>query len=91
MADGPISDNRSEKQIANNETPDASTLGFDIEKQANPNDNDAISGTTLEKEEPVDPNIVNWDGPNDPANPMNWTKSTKIAAMAIVSLNTLLS
>ena len=23
-------------------------------------------------EEPVDPNIVDWDGPDDPTNPMNW-------------------
>ena len=25
-----------------------------------------------EKNEPEDPNIVDWDGPDDPQNPMNW-------------------
>lgn len=23
-------------------------------------------------DDPIDPNIVDWDGPNDPKNPMNW-------------------
>ena len=33
----------------------------------------SISDKEQEKsEEPVDPNIVDWDGPNDPSNPMNW-------------------
>jgi len=38
-----------------------------------------------------DPNIVTWDGPNDPANPMNWTTRKKVAAVGIVSFITLLS
>lgn len=38
----------------------------------------------------VDPNIVDWDGPNDPENPMNWPKFKKWMAIAIVSLITFL-
>lgn len=31
------------------------------------------SNQELEKfKEPIDPNIVDWDGPNDPNNPLNW-------------------
>ncbi|EOD48443.1 mfs multidrug transporter [Neofusicoccum parvum] len=40
--------------------------------------------------EPVDPNIVDWDGPNDPENPMNWPKAKKWLAISIVSLITFL-
>lgn len=42
-------------------------------------------------QESTDPNIVNWDGPDDPANPMNWSSKEKITAIGIVSLITLLS
>jgi hypothetical protein len=38
-----------------------------------------------------DPNIVDWDGPDDPENPMNWPTSKKIASIGLVSLITLLS
>lgn len=29
------------------------------------------------KEEEIDPNIVDYDGPDDPENPYNWTKTRK--------------
>ncbi|KAH9844481.1 Major Facilitator Superfamily [Teratosphaeria destructans] len=38
-----------------------------------------------------DSNVVDWDGPNDPANPQNWTSSTKWMQIAIQSLLTLLT
>jgi hypothetical protein len=38
-----------------------------------------------------DLNIVNWDGPDDPENPMNWTLAKKVRAIGIVSLITVLS
>lgn len=38
-----------------------------------------------------EPNIVDWDGPNDPENPMNWPTSKKCGAVGLVSLITLLS
>lgn len=40
---------------------------------------------------PEDENIVDWDGPDDPANPMNWTGRKKWANIAILSALTLLT
>jgi len=42
-------------------------------------------------EAPVNPNIVDWDGPNDPANPMNWGRKKVVMCTFILSLLTLLS
>lgn len=39
----------------------------------------------LDEQTPRDPNIVDWDGPDDPANPMNWSSKRKIIIVAIVS------
>ncbi|KAL6720805.1 hypothetical protein ACLMJK_002730 [Lecanora helva] len=36
-------------------------------------------------------NVVDWDGPNDPANPMNWSSAKKFRAIGMVSLITFLS
>jgi hypothetical protein len=36
-----------------------------------------------------DPNIVDWDGPDDPANPRNWSKAYKLANVVVVSLSVL--
>lgn len=35
-----------------------------------------------------DPNLVTWDGPNDPANPQNWSKSRKWVITAICIIMT---
>lgn len=40
---------------------------------------------------PEDENIVNWDGPDDPQNPMNWSGRKKWANVAILSTLTLLT
>lgn len=32
-----------------------------------------------------DRNIVNWDGPDDPANPQNWSMGKKTVTVIIVS------
>ena len=39
----------------------------------------------------VDPNIVDWDGPNDPANPRTWSKKRKMLNTSLVSLSVLYS
>lgn len=42
--------------------------------------------------EEIDPDVVDWDGPDDPANPQNWTPKKKwcmIAALAATTLVTL--
>ncbi|KAA6408368.1 MAG: MFS multidrug transporter [Lasallia pustulata] len=38
-----------------------------------------------------DPNLVTWDGPDDPANPKNWDKKHKWAATLVVSSFTFIS
>lgn len=38
-----------------------------------------------------DPNIVDFDGPNDPENPLNWSTTRKTTSIVIVSLTALLS
>lgn len=44
-----------------------------------------------EDEEQEDPNIVDWDGPNDPQNPRNWPTRAKIFNLLLVILLTLLT
>ena len=59
-----------------------------------PSDGDLEKGqppTTEEEEELVDPNIVDWDGPEDPQNPQNWTKGKKWLNVGILSFLTLLT
>ncbi|KAJ5082220.1 hypothetical protein N7532_011263 [Penicillium argentinense] len=46
----------------------------------------------IEKEDVArDPNIVDWDGPNDPENPLNWTKKQKVSATVSIALITFLT
>ncbi|KAK2877259.1 hypothetical protein FQN49_001298 [Arthroderma sp. PD_2] len=46
----------------------------------------------IEVDEPsTDPNIVDWDGPDDPESPFNWPSTIKIIHIVIVSVFTLVS
>ena len=38
-----------------------------------------------------DSNLVDWDGPDDPQNPLNWSRNKKIASAGMVSLITILT
>lgn len=40
---------------------------------------------------PADPNIVDWDGTDDPKNPLNWSKPVRLGQVALVSLITLIA
>lgn len=67
--------------------------GAKSQAQSTLTDERTLSGEALVDgpEEPRDPNIVDWDGPSDPANPQNWPASKKwgiIAALAAVTLIT---
>ena len=74
---------------------DESTYSHDVEKQGDVNDSALDIAThdiaTRDEKALQDPNIVDWDGPDDPENPLNWASSKKLAAMTIVSLVTMLS
>jgi len=41
--------------------------------------------TAATEEEPQDPNIVSWDGPDDPADPLNWSNTLKVINVGLVS------
>ncbi|KAK3075697.1 hypothetical protein LTR53_000739 [Teratosphaeriaceae sp. CCFEE 6253] len=47
--------------------------------------------TTAEEQEAIDPNIVDWDGPDDPENPLNFTNGVKWGNITVLSLLTLMT
>lgn len=47
--------------------------------------------STRSKRSEKDHNLVTWDGPDDPANPKNWSRQKKWAATVTVSLFTFIS
>ena len=57
----------------------------------------AHRGSSSSKKEPetqqteLDPNIVGWDGPDDPKNPNNWTGGLKWGNVAVISSITFLT
>ena len=53
----------------------------------------ANTESKLEKEQTGDhdPNIISWDGPDDPQNPVNWKESLKWANVAAVSAVTFIT
>lgn len=81
-------------------TPAASNADFheiDEDKRSIPGGTDIEKGPRIEHtitktdESARDPNIVDWDGPNDPENPLNWTKKQKISATVSIALITFLT
>jgi hypothetical protein len=75
-----------------NHKPEASSpsaLDKDVEK----GEREGSVSTKEEIEEVVedDPNIVFWDGPDDPQNPMNWPASKKWGTVTLVSAITFLT
>lgn len=49
------------------------------------------SRRSMRSQKEKDPNLVSWDGPDDPNNPKNWSLKRKWAATVIVSLFTFIS
>ncbi|KAI1104254.1 MFS general substrate transporter [Jackrogersella minutella] len=47
---------------------------------------DIERGETPQQQEAEDPDIVDWDGPDDPANPLNWSSLKKGLHIAYVSV-----
>ena len=65
----------------------------DVEKGPNHSANSAPSVEDAPEEPPVatDPNIVTWDGPDDPYNPYNWPMRKKVLNVSTVSAVTFLT
>lgn len=51
----------------------------------------ASSGDDIEEETEHDPDIVDFDGPDDPENPMNWKASKKWGMVSLISAITFLT
>ncbi|EAT78096.1 hypothetical protein SNOG_14556 [Parastagonospora nodorum SN15] len=65
----------------------SASLEKDLEKGT-----DAVSTTSAtHPEEPPNPNIVDFDGPDDTENPMNWRASKKWGMISLVSVITFLT
>ena len=62
----------------------------DLEAQSEKEDPPALSRKSTSKSV-KDPNLVGWDGPDDPENPKNWGKGRKWAATLVVSSFTFIS
>lgn len=61
----------------------------DVEKDAG---SPSLTSThNLGEESPSDPNIIDFDGPDDPDNPMNWHSSKKWGMVALISAITFLT
>lgn len=76
---------------------DADTYVADVEKGAQSQalsthtDERTLSGDAAAQEEGQDPNVIDWEGPDDPANPLNWPAKKKwsiIAALGAVTFIT---
>ncbi|KAK4225132.1 major facilitator superfamily domain-containing protein [Podospora fimiseda] len=44
-----------------------------------------------EQDDQRDPNVVDWDGPNDPENPQNWPMSKRWGNVAVLSILTIIT
>lgn len=67
----------------------------DLTKREEEREEDLETGFTHpqhseQKKDPMDPNIGDWDGPDDPENPLNWTPK-KMGATLSIALITLLT
>ncbi|KAH8680681.1 major facilitator superfamily domain-containing protein [Xylariales sp. PMI_506] len=50
-----------------------------------------INPERLDREAFTNPNLVDWDGPEDPSNPRNWSRSRKLLSILLISLSVLYS
>jgi hypothetical protein len=65
-----------------NNTSDEDLSDKDLEK------GDKEGEKKKHEEPPKDPNLIVWDGPNDPENPMNWPTSKKSIVTVVLGLMT---
>ncbi|KAF9872388.1 polyamine transporter 3 [Colletotrichum karsti] len=52
---------------------------------------EAVDRTPNVEENHEEPDVVDWDGPDDPENPMNWPESRKWVNLALMSILTIIS
>ena len=72
-------------------TPTASSHHIKTKSEELDLENGSSEPDAKQEEPPKDPNIVDWDGPDDPENPFNWTVKKKLGATMSIALITLLT
>ncbi|KAJ3535277.1 hypothetical protein NMY22_g6556 [Coprinellus aureogranulatus] len=75
VPDSLIPDVQLQETISREEEAMSRYGGDDIEDP--PPKSPVTQGPALVAQPPKDPNMVDWDGPNDPANPQNWSRAYK--------------
>lgn len=73
---------------------DDATIAIDDPGLTSDAGENGATGAIGVKEEAVDsgdPNVVFWDGPDDPHNPMNWPEKKKWLNIAVLSILTLVT
>lgn len=68
--------------------------GSDLHDSTLQHGSDTNGAAPLPKQEPnneIDPNAVDWDGPDDQENPKNWPESTQMLNVAILALLTIVT
>ena len=66
-------------------TPSSSNLGEEMDIEAGHHSGDSEKQKTGANQTEVDPNIVDWEGPHDPKNPINWSEKLKWANVAVIA------
>lgn len=74
--------NRTQDSVVPPVVADAGDAGSELSTIAEPTPEKQDRSPVSAK---ADPNIVGWDGPDDPYNPQNWSPHRKWIAMTIVS------
>jgi multidrug resistance protein len=70
---------------------DGATITPDPAGQTDTEDANVKTEKLAEVEEETDPNVVSWDGPDDPQNPKNWTDKKKWTNVAVLSVLTVVT
>lgn len=65
--------------------------GVDSHAHSTHTDERTLSGDVPPEQQQRDPNIVDWDGPDDPANPQNWPAGKKWGIIAALGACTLIT
>lgn len=72
-------------------SPASSDLEKEIDLEAGHRSEDSNKKKPETTKPDVDPDIVDWDGPEDPQNPVNWSEKLKWANVAVIASITFLT
>lgn len=83
----PIEGNSSQNNYARDEQEAGSEAGCDIAEAPVKGGREEIQ----RQDENEDPTLVDWDGPDDPAKPVNWSLTLKWTNCVIISIYTFIT